>query len=76
MTTPDSLLTLAAELAKLSGELIAVGGKLATVASDLEQEAANLAEERAKRWGFEVQVAVGVKGGMGANNTSVVEVKR
>lgn len=79
MTTPDNLLALAAELAKLGGELTAVGGKLAEAASQLEQEAANLAEERAKRWGFEVQVAVGVKGGPGAggnNKTSVVEVKK
>lgn len=79
MTTPDSLLALASELAKLGGELTAVGGKLAEAASQLEQEAANLAEERAKRWGFEVQVAVGVKGGPGAggnNSTSVVEVKK
>lgn len=79
MTTPDNLLALAAELAKLGGELTAVGGKLAEAAAQLEQEAANLAEERAKRWGFEVQVAVGVKGGPGAganNNTSVVEVKK
>ena len=67
------------QLAKLGGELAAVGGKLATTAAELEQEAANLAEERAKRWGFEVQVAVGVKGGPGAggnNNTSMVEVKK
>lgn len=79
MTTPDNLLALAAELAKLGSELSAVGGKLATAAAQLEQEAANLAEERAKRWGFEVQVAVGVKGVPGAganNNTSVVEVKK
>lgn len=79
MTTPDNLLALAAELAKLGGELMAVGGKLAEAASQLEQEAANLAEERAKRWGFEVQVAVGVKGGPSAggnNNTSVVEAKK
>lgn len=79
MTTPDNLLALAAELAKLGGELTTVGGKLAEAASQLEQEAANLAEERAKRWGFEVQVAVGVKGGPGAGgnrNMSVVEVKR
>lgn len=79
MTTPDNLLALAAELAKLSGELTAVGGKLAEAANQLEQEAANLAEERAKRWGFEVQVAVGVKGGRGTGgnkNTSVVEVKK
>ena len=79
MTTPDNLLALAAELAKLGSELAAVGGKLATTAAELEQEAANLAEERAKRWGFEVQVAVGVKGGPGAggnNNTSMVEVKK
>ena len=79
MTTPDNLLALAAELAKLGGELAAVGGKLTTTAAELEQEAANLAEERAKRWRFEVQVAVGVKGGPGAggsNNTGVVEVKK
>ncbi|KAJ8114481.1 hypothetical protein OPT61_g3645 [Boeremia exigua] len=78
MTTPDNLLALAAELAKLGGELTAVGGKLAEAAGQLEQEAANLAEERSKRWGFEVQVAVGVKGGpgQGANNTQVVEVKK
>ena len=79
MTTPDNLLALAAELAKLGSELAAVGGKLATTAAELEHEAANLAEERAKRWGFEVQVAVGVKGGPGAggsNNTGVVEVKK
>lgn len=79
MTTPDNLLVLAAELAKLGGELTAVGDKLAEAASQLEQEVANLAEERAKRWGFEVQVAVGVRGGPGAggnNNTSVVEVKK
>ena len=79
MTTPDNLLALAAKLAKLGDELTAVGGRLAMAAAELEQEAANLAEERAKRWGFEVQVAVGVKGGPGAggnNDTSVVEVKR
>lgn len=78
MTTPDNLLTLAAELAKLGGELTAVGGKLAEAATQLEQEAANLAEERAKRWGFEVQVAVGVKGGpgQGGNSTQLVEVKK
>jgi hypothetical protein len=79
MTTPDKLLALAAELAKLGCELSAVGGKLATAASELEQEAANLAEERAKRWGFEVQVAVGVKGGLGVranNSTSIVEVEK
>lgn len=78
MTTPDSLLTLAADLAKLSLELTGVGGRLATAAAELEQEAANLAEERAKRWGFEVQVAVGVKGGcgQGGNGSSVVEVKK
>ena len=79
MTTPDNLLALASELAKLGAELTAVGGKLATAAADLEQEAANLAEERSKRWGFEVQVAVGVKGGPGTgvnNNTHVVEVKK
>lgn len=79
MTTPDNLLALAAELAKLGGELTAVGGKLAEAAIQLEQEAANLAEERAKRWGFEVQVAVGIKSGSGAggnNPTSVVEVKK
>ncbi|KAF9691290.1 hypothetical protein EKO04_010560 [Ascochyta lentis] len=80
MTTPDNLLALAAELAKLGNELAAVGGKLATAASELEQEAANLAEERARQWGFEIQVAVGVKGGPGdggANhNTSIVEVKK
>ncbi|KZM28448.1 uncharacterized protein EKO05_0009883 [Ascochyta rabiei] len=80
MTTPDNLLALAAELAKLGNELTAVGVRLATAASELEQEAANLAEERAKRWGFEIQVAVGVKGGpgsAGANyQTSVVEVKK
>lgn len=79
MTTPDNLLALAAELAKLGGELTTVGGKLAEAASQLEQEAANLAEERTKRWGFEVQVAVGVKGGpsAGANsNTIVAEVKK
>lgn len=79
MTTPDNLLALAAELAKLGGELTVVGGKLAESANQLEQEAANLAEERAKRWGFEVQVAVGVKRGPGAganSNTSVVEVKK
>lgn len=79
MTSPDNFLALAAELAKLGGELTAVGGRLATAAAELEQEAANLAEERSKRWGFEVQVAVGVKGGPGGgagNNTSVVEVKK
>lgn len=79
MTTPDNLLALAAELSKLSGVFNEVSGKVASMAADLEQEAANLAEERAKRWGFEVQVAVGVKGGPGAganNNTSVVEVKK
>lgn len=78
MTTPDNLLALAAELAKLGCELTAVGGRLAEAASQLEQEAANLAEERARRWGFEVQVAVGVKGGpgQGENSTQVVEVKK
>lgn len=79
MTTPDNLLALAADLAKLGGELTATGSKLAKAAAQLEQEAANLAEERARRWGFEVQVAVGVKGGPGAganNNMSVVEVKK
>lgn len=76
MTTPDNLLALAAELAKLGGELTAVGGKLTGAASQLEQEAANLAEERAKRWGFEVQVAIGVKSGpgQGRKNSQVVEV--
>jgi hypothetical protein len=79
MTTPDNLLALAGELAKLGGELTAVGGKLASAAAELEQEAADLAEERSKRWGFEVQVAVGVKGGPGAGanqEMSVVEVKK
>ncbi|KAJ4993381.1 hypothetical protein SVAN01_00929 [Stagonosporopsis vannaccii] len=78
MTTPDNLLGLAAELAKLGGELTDVGGKLAEAATQLEQEAANLAEERAKRWGFEVQVAVGVKGGpgQGTNSVQTVEVKK
>lgn len=79
MTTPDNLLALAAELARLNGELNTIGGKLATAAADLEQEAANLAEERAKRWGFEIQVAVGVKGGAGTganNTTSVIDVKK
>lgn len=78
MTTPDNLLALAAELSKLGCELTAVGGKLAEAAGQLEQEAANLAEERAKRWGFEVQVAVGVKGGPGQGGTAgqVVEVMK
>ena len=78
MTTPDNLLALAAELAKLGGELNAVGGKLAEAAVQLEHEAANLAEERARRWGFDVQVAVGIKSGPGGGNptTSVVEMKK
>lgn len=78
MTTPDRLLALAAELAKLGGELTAIGGKLAESATQLEQEAANMAEESAKRWGFEVQVAVGVKSGsgQGANNIQTIEVKK
>lgn len=76
MTTPDNLLTLAAELARLSGDFTSFGAKLATAAAELEQEAANLAEDRSRQWGFDIQVAVGVKGGPAHTNTSVVEVRK
>ena len=77
MTTPDTLLALAAELAQLGTELGSVGGKLAAAAAQLEQEAANLAEDRSMAWGFDVQVAVGVRGGKGVGNGSTaVEVRK
>lgn len=74
MTTPESLLSLAAKLTELGGALTGVGGQLAEVAGQLEQEAANLAEEQSKRFGFEVQVAVGVKGGPGVGNSKQVMI--
>ena len=76
MTTPETLLALAATLTEVSGTLGGVSTKLVEVAALLEQEAANLAEEQAKQWGFEVQVAVGVKGGPGCKGGSEVVVKR
>jgi hypothetical protein len=76
MTIPENLLALAATLNEASGSLTGVGAKLAKVAAQLEQEAANLAEEQAKQWGFEVQVAVGVKGGPGQGGSSEVVVKK
>jgi hypothetical protein len=77
MTTPDSLLGIAGELAKLGTELGGVGGKLAAAAAQLEQEAANLAEERSKAWGFDVQVAVSVRGGPGqGNGSTAMEMKK
>lgn len=78
MTTPDNLLKLAGELAKLGDELTGVGGKLAETAKQLEQEAANLAEERARQWGFDVQVAVGVRGrpGGGGGQDNMIEIKK
>jgi hypothetical protein len=76
MTTPETLLALAATLTEVSGTLGGVSTKLVEVAALLETEAANLAEEQAKKWGFEVQVAVGVKGGPGCGNGSEVVVKK
>ena len=76
MTTPETLLSLAATLNEVSGSLTGVSTKLVEVAGQLEQEAANLAEEQAKRWGFEVQVAVGVKGGPGCKGGSEVVVPK
>jgi len=78
MTTPETLLSIAATLTEASGTLGGVGTKLVEAAALLEQEAANLAEEQAKKWGFEVQVAVGVKGGpgCGCGKGSEVVVKK
>ncbi|KAF2125261.1 hypothetical protein P153DRAFT_400093 [Dothidotthia symphoricarpi CBS 119687] len=79
MTTPDALLTLAHSLAQLATNLADASAKLAAAATQLEHEAANLAEERARQWGFDVQVAVGVRGrpgAIGGAGGNVIEIKQ